>query len=183
MDKQLQRFINKEARVVDTPCTVGVEPSGGMEYVTIKFNELNSDTPMYGFWHRPNIKASPPLKNDEGQLIRKKPKHTGNKFTYAKVYISEIKKYPKDKLSYEYAGMCLHLATFIDWEGGYLIVGYGKKKRYMERQDIAKALCVSESTVRRFMAKLEELKLLVHDKAGYKMIGKLFAKGREINAD
>lgn len=190
MDKQLLKFLNKEVRYVDTICGVGIEPLGNREFVTIKFKELNTDVPAYSFWNNPYKKPSKlesELESEieleaEGWLQQKrKPKHSGNKLAYAKLYISEIKKYPKDKLSYEYAGMCMHLASFIEWDTGYLVTGYGKRKRYMKRQSIAKTLDVSDSTARRLISKLEELKLIHLDKTGYKMIGKLFAKGREIN--
>lgn len=162
---------------MDTMCSIGVERlDASREFVTIKINQLKTESPTYGFWNNPQ--ARPPSLNDDGEV--KKPKHTGGKLSYAKIFISEIKKYPKDKLSYEYVGMCVHLAPSIEWDTGILTMGRGKKKRIMNRADIAKELSVSESTVKRFSSKLVELGLMKHDKLGYKMTGNLFAKGRSI---
>lgn len=177
------RFMNKESRFVDTPCGIGIEPLGNMEFITVKFNELQTDTPMYGFWNNPKKKIV--LKKVEGEAGLKppKPKSSGNKLTYAKLYISEIRKYPKDILSYEYAGMCMHLATYIEWNDGCLAIGTGKRKKFMGRVEIAKALEVSDSTVRRFISRLEELKLISKVGDCYKMVGKLFGKGRELTCE
>ena len=186
MDDTSKKYFQRDVNATIMPAIFGRERMGsGKEHITISDPETNSI--LYNFFNKYHP-PKPVKKTDDafsaGDLKPKpKPKHSGNKLVYAKLYISEIKKYPKDKLSYEYAGMCMHLASFIEWDTGYLVIGYGKRKRYMERLDIAKALQVSESTIRRFVPKLEELKLIHFDTTGYKMIGKLFAKGREFDAD
>lgn len=184
MDKQLLKFLNKEVNYIDTMCSVGREPlDQGREFMTIKFKEIQTDAPMYQFWHSSRKKAKPSNAEETLEKPKQERKTNGKKSYYAKVYISEIKKYPKKKLSYEYAGMCLHLTASIEWESGFLIIGRGKKRRNMNKQDIIRILEISDSTFRRFMSKLKELKLMEYDEKGYRMIGKLFGKGREIQCE
>jgi hypothetical protein len=176
MDKQLLKFLNKEVSVVETMCSIGVERlEASREFVTIKISDLQTESPTYGFWNNP--KVHPPKSKDEEV---KKPKHTGGKLSYAKIFISEIDKYPKDKFSNEYIGMCVRLTPSVEWDTGMLTTGRGKKKRNMTMADISKALSVSDSTVRRFTKKLEEIGLMKCNVLGYKMTGNLFAKGRSI---
>ena len=174
MDKQLLKFLNKEVSVVDTMCSIGIDRlDASREFVTIKISQLKTELPTYGFWNNPQTRT-PRLKADEAN----KPKHTGGKLSYAKIFISEIDKYPKDKLSNEYIGMCVRLTPSVEWDTGMLTTGRGKKKRNMTMADISKVLSVSDSTVRRFTKRLEELGLMKCNVLGYKMTGNLFAKGR-----
>lgn len=167
--------MNKEVSVVDTMCSIGVDRlDASREFVTIKINQLQTESPTYGFWNNPQQKRK--SKDDEAV----KPKHTGGKLSYAKIFISEIDKYPKDKLSNEHIGMCVRLTPSVEWDTGTLTTGRGKKKRNMNQGDITQALGVSTSSVKRFTKKLVELGLMKHDKLGYKMTGNLFAKGRSI---
>jgi len=179
MDKQLLKFLNKEVSVVDTMCSIGVDRlDASREFVTIKISQLKTESPTYGFWNNPQTRT-PRLKANEANEANK-PKHTGGKLSYAKIFISEIDKYPKDKLSNEYIGMCVRLTPSVEWDTGMLTTGRGKKKRNMSQEDITQALGVSTSSVKRFIKKLVELGLMRHDKLGYKMTGNLFAKGRSI---
>jgi hypothetical protein len=173
MDKQLLKFMNREVSAVKTMCCIGIEPvPDGGEFVTIRLDQLQTDSPLYEFWNNPHRK-----RRKDGS---KQPKHTGGKLSYVKIFISELSKYPKDILSYEYAGMFLQLTSFIEWDTGTLITGRGKKKHRMTQGDIATVLGVDRITVWRFTNKLEELNLLWHDKDGYEMTGNLFAKGRAV---
>lgn len=185
MDEKSTKYFQRDVNAVIMPVMFSRERLGnGREYITA--TDPDTDRILYGFFnkYRPPKPAKVIELGVEGELdSEKKPKKksSGNKLTYAKLYISEIHKYPKDKLSYEYAGMCMHLATYIEWHDGSLVVGTGKRRKLMERKDISKELGVSDSTTRRFVAKLEELKLISKVGDSYKMIGKLFGKGKEIN--
>jgi len=169
MDKQLLRFINGEVNYVETMCGLGREQvDHERSFMTVKPTELCTNEPLYGFWNSNKAKTK--------KLQAKKP---SKKTYYTKVFIKEIKKYSRNKLSYEYMGMYLHLTAFMERDSGYLICSRGKKKRNMNRSDLAKILSISDSTVRRFIAKLEELNLIEHDN-GFKISGSLFAKGRNV---
>jgi len=187
MDEKATKYFQRDVNAALMPAIFGREKmSSGREHITI--TDPDTDAILYKFFNK--FHPPKPSKAVDDDLIiepdikpKPKPKHSGNKLTYAKLYISEIRKYPKDKLSYEYAGMCMHLSTHIEWDDGCLSIGSGKKRRFMERKDIAKVLKISDSTARRLIAKLEELKLISYDGKKYKMIGKLFGKGREIECE
>jgi hypothetical protein len=185
MDEKSEKYFQREVNATIMPVMFGRERLGnGREYITA--TDPDTDRVLYGFFNKyhPPKPAPVVVEAVEGEPeIKPKPKSSGNKLTYAKLYISELRKFPKDVLSYEYAGMCMHLSTYIEWHDGSLEIGTGKRRKYMERKDIAKALGVSDSTTRRFISKLEELKLISKAGDSYKMIGKLFGKGKEINAD
>lgn len=170
MDKQLLKFLNREVNYVETMCGIGREPLDERDFMTIKPKELCIDEPLYGFWNSNRTDVKP--EKDEAQKPSKKT-------YYTKVFIKELIKYPKEKLSYEYMGIYLHLTAFMERDSGYLICGRGKKKRNMSKSDMAKILNISESTVRRLIDKLEELNLIEQDN-GLKILGSLFAKGRNV---
>ncbi len=180
MDNQLLKFINREVDYVETMCGIGREPLGkGKDFVMISPKELQSEKPLFSFWNTNKSKPTKPIVGENTESVQTNKQRKRRTF-YAKVYIAGIKKYPKDKLSYDYAGMCLHLIPFIEWDSGHLVMGRGKNKKIMDRKDIAEALLISDSTVRRFLSKLEELKLIKCENKRYSMIGDLFAKGREV---
>jgi hypothetical protein len=173
MDKQLLKFMNREVSAVKVMCCIGTEQiADGGEFVTIRVDQLQTDLPLYAFWNNPHRKQ-----RKDGST---QPKHTGGKVSYIKVIIRELRKYSKDMLSYEYAGMLLQLTSFIEWDTGMLMIGRGKKKHRMTRDDIIRELGVDKSTVKRFTKNLKEIGLLRHDKDGYEMTGNLFAKGRSV---
>lgn len=182
MDENSAKYFQRDVNAAIMKAMFGREKLGnGREYITI--TDPDTDSVLYGFfnkYHPPKL-AKVEVTTDGEPEIKPKPKSSGNKLTYAKLYISEIHKYPKSVLSYEYAGMCMHLSAHIEWHDGSLVMGTGKRRKFMERKDIAKALGVSDSTTRRFITKLEELKLISKSGDSYKMIGKLFGKGKEIS--
>ena len=185
MDEKAVKYFQRDVNAALMPAMFGRERLGsGREHITI--TDPDTDAVLYNFFNKYHPPKPPKILDDDivsEPEIKPKPKSSGNKLTYAKLYISEIRKYPKDKLSYEYAGMCMHLATYIEWHDGSLSIGTGKRRKFMEHKDIARALKISDSTTRRLIAKLEELKLISHDGKKYKMIGKLFGKGREIECE
>ena len=185
MDEKATKYFQRDVNAALMSAMFGREKmSSGREHITI--TDPDTDTILYKFFNKFHPPKTSKVVDDNLDVkpeTKPKPKSSGNKLTYAKLYISEIKKYPKEKLSYEYAGMCMHLAPLIEWDSGYLAVGTGKRRKFMERKDIAKELKVSDSTTRRFISKLEELKLIHFDGEKYKMIGKLFGKGREIECE
>lgn len=183
VDEKSAKYFQRDVNATIMPAMFGREKIGlDREHITITDPETNNV--LYNFFNKYHPPRPPKTEDkSEEENPKTKPKHSGNKLAYAKLYISEIHKYPKEKLSYEYAGMCMHLAPYIEWDDGYLAIGNGKRRRFMERKDIAKALKVSDSTTRRFISKLEELKLMSYDGSKYKMVGKLFGKGREIECE
>ena len=183
MDENATKYFQRDVNAAIMPVMFGREKLGnGREYITA--TDPDTDNILYGFFNKyrpPKLAKTVETLDGEPEIKPKPKKSSGNKLTYAKLYISEIRKYPKDVLSYEYAGMCMHLATYIEWNDGSLAIGTGKRRKFMGRKDIAKALGVSDSTAKRLVLKLEELKLITKDKNAYKMVGKLFGKGKEIN--
>lgn len=187
LDEKSAEYFRRDVNAAIMKAMFGRERlSNGREYITI--TDPDTDSVLYGFFNKYHPPKPKKIEEDISQVvepeIKPKPKpkkSSGNKLTYAKLYISEIRKYPKNKLSYEYAGMCMHLAAYIEWHDGSLAMGTGKRRKFMERKDISKVLGVSDSTTRRFISKLEELKLVSRDGEYYKMIGKLFGKGKELN--
>ncbi len=186
MDEKAAKYFQRDVNAAIMPAMFGREKLGsGREHITITDPETNNV--LYNFFNKYHPPKPPKIVDDDSLVvepeIKPKPKSSGNKLTYAKLYISEIHKFPKSKLSYEHAGMCMHLAPYIEWHDGTLVIGSGKRRKFMERRDIAKALKISDSTARRLISKLEESKLISHDGKKYRMIGKLFGKGREIECE
>jgi len=185
VDEKAVKYFQRDVNAALMPAMFGRERLGsGREHITI--TDPDTDAVLYNFFNKYHPPKPPKILDNNIVVepeIKPKPKSSGNKLTYAKLYISEIRKYPKDKLSYEYAGMCMHLATYIEWHDGSLVIGTGKRRKFMERKDISKELKISDSTTRRLISKLEELKLISYDGKKYKMIGKLFGKGREIECE
>lgn len=178
MDKQLLKFMNREVNVIKTMVTIGREPlNSNTDYLVVDDAEEGIRF-IDGFRKRGNYVKKIP----NGEEPKKK-RSTGGKPAYAKLYIKELEKYKNEDLSLELAGVCLRLISFIEWDTGYLVDGRGKRRRYMDKPKIADALSVSLSTARRFLLKLEKLRILTKDSTGYKMSGKLLAKGRVFDAD
>ena len=177
MDEKTARYFRGDINAAIMPVIFGRERLGlGRDHITV--TDPDTDIVLYNFFdsyrpHRPKITGDKPE-------TKPKLKSSGNQLTYAKLYISELYKYPNDILSYEYAGMCMHLAMFIEWHDGSLVMGTGKRRRFMKLKDISRALRVSTRTTQRLMDKLKELKLIVKVGDSYKVTGKLFGKGRSI---
>ena len=178
MDDNSTKYFRRDTNAAIMPAMFGRERIGAdREHITI--TDPETDTILYNFFNKYHSPKPPATVDD----VKPKPKSSGNHLTYAKLYISEIHKLPKAVLSYEYAGMCMHLSTYIEWHDGSLVVGTGKRKRFMNRKDIAKALNISDSTVRRLISKLLELKIIFKAGNSYRTTGKLFGKGRELTCE
>jgi hypothetical protein len=166
-ENQLLKYLNNEVNAVEANVIIGREKvQDNREYVVVTPKE--SDQPLYAFWNTRKGKR------------KGKPKHTGGKPSYVKLYLGELDKH--SSLSLEATGACVRLARYIEWHTGYLITGKGQRKRYMGRDDIAKSLGVSLSTAKRTISCLKRAGVLDHDKTGYKMVG-LILKGGAAYAD
>jgi len=113
----------------------------------------------------------------------KKRKGTGGKKLYTKVYAGDLLKLKRDEVSLEMMGFCTFLTPFVEWETGWLVCGYGKKKEFMTQRDIAKELRLGIATVNRVISKLRALGIVVYDGTKYKLSTKFFAKGMVTNED
>ena len=185
MDDKTEKYFQREVNAAIMPAMFGRERIGtDREHITI--TDPETDAVLYNFFNRYHP-PKPPLKDSDDVETKPKPKpkpkSSGNHLTYAKLYISEIHKFPKSVLSYEYAGMCMHLSTYIEWHDGSLVVGTGKRKRFMNRKDMSRALSISDSTARRLIFKLLELKIIFKAGNSYRTTGKLFGKGRELTCE
>jgi len=112
----------------------------------------------------------------------KTSKSTGGKLSYTKVYGSRLKKM-RDKLGFELLGVCLCLTEFIEWETGFLIVGRGKRRRPITKEDLVIEWKVSLSTVKRHIKRLAELEVLKIDEGKFRLNARFLAKGRTFDAD
>lgn len=118
------------------------------------------------------------------ELPKEKPKNNnGGKYNYVKVYPSRLRELLGKELSIELTGYCLLLTPFMEWETGFLFVGRGKRKRPATKEDFAKELDVSISTIKRVVKKLSALKILSLEDGKYKLNAKFLAKGRKSNED
>lgn len=181
MDDKTEKYFQRKVNAAIMPAMFGRERIGlDREHITI--TDPETDAVLYNFFNRYHP-PKPPLKDSDDIEARPKPKSSGNHLTYAKLYISEAHKFPKAILRYEYAGMCMHLSTYIEWHDGSLMTGKGKRKRFMQLKDIAKVLNISDSTARRLISKLLELKIIFKAGDSYRTTGKLFGKGRELTCE
>ena len=178
MDDKSVKYFLRDTNAAIMPAMFGRERIGtDREHITI--TDPETDAVLYNFFNRYHS-PKPPLEDPDDIEARPKSKSSGNHPTYVKLYISEVHKFPKAVLSYEYAGMCMHLSTYIEWHDGSLVIGTGKRKRFMQLKDITKVLNISDSTARRLISKLLELKIIFEADDSYRTTGNLFAKGRSI---
>lgn len=193
-DEQTLKYVTGTANVIRADCLISRERlNSKMDYVYV--DDYNNGLRYYsGPQRRKPFKLKPTgeIEEDTESLVeeikvKEKPKpkdknNNGGKFTYTKVFVSKMKAIPREKLTLELMGVCLCLASCIEWETGFLIVGRGKNRRRMTKEDIAKELEKSVSTVRRFIAKLSEMNILEESKDGYRMNTEFLAKGRACDA-
>lgn len=192
MDNQLAKYLVGEVNVTRADCLISREQIDNKhDYVYVEGYETGIQF-YQGVQKRKPFRIKPNSETEEANesLIQEKKnskpkpkKSTGGKFAYTKVYVSELEAIPREKLSFELIGVCLCLTSYIEWETGFLIVGRGKRRRYMTKTDLAKKLKVSISTVKRFVKKLEDIRILEDDKKGFRLNARFFAKGRAFNAD
>jgi hypothetical protein len=170
MQKDLLRYLNGEVNCVRADVIIGREKASNGDYIIITPSEI--DAPLYEFWHGHKKKGG------KGS----KPKHTGGKPSYAKLYLEQLGKHIDDGMSIETMGACMYLAWHLEWDTNLLVVGRGEHKRLMKRADMAKLLKLSLRATSRVISELKKCGILERSGKGYKFTG-LFQKGRGVGAD
>lgn len=172
-------------------CMISSEPlNRTMDYVYVDdFN--NGRRYFQGPQKKKHFGKIPSYDNEESEPLLeekklvdaplKRKKGTGGKISYVKVYGSRIKEI-RGKIGFELIGICMCLAPNIEWETGFLIVGRGKRKKYMTKEDIASELGVSLSTAKRIIKKLTELGVLELRNNKFRLNPKFIAKGMTFDA-
>jgi hypothetical protein len=193
LDKQTRKWFAREVNAGASLCEYSRENVGeGTEYVYAKdqetglpvfcgFQKIRRYTPSLRgkFEEIKTIETVGEKKVGKPKAVKPKENNhgTGGKFTYTKIYTKEFLKIPREQLSFELIGICLHLTTHIEWETGWLVCGRGKNRRFMNQRDIAKSLKISLGATNAIITKLRELKIVVYDDVKYKLDARFFAKG------
>lgn len=192
MDEQLAKYLVGQVNVTRADCLISREQIDNKhDYVYVEGYKTGIQF-YQGVQKRKAFKIkqngdteeiNEPLVQEEKSSKPKPKKGTGGRFAYTKVYISRLEEIPREQLSFELIGVCLCLTSYIEWETGFLIIGRGKRRRYMTKVDLAKKLKVSLSSVKRFTKKLEDLGILETNEKGFRLNTKFLAKGRAFDAD
>jgi hypothetical protein len=162
MNKELLDFVSGYKNAVEIKATISREKlSNGCEYVYITADNVE----LYKFWYNPNGKKSD------------KPKHTGGKPSYAKIYLDKLRELKSKNISPELIGCMIWLADSIEWSTGLLVKGRGRNKKAVDFEDIMTILSVGRTKTSKIITELKKVKLLTHDNNGYKVNSELIKKG------
>lgn len=152
----LLKYLNKQINVIDAVISRETLPNG----IECIYVNAGGEGYLYNFFVNP-------VKDN-----KEKPKHTGGKKSYVKVYIEKLNDYD---ISIESLGFMVKLFPNIQWTTGYLIKKRSKKKLLID--DIVKLVNKSNKTVIKIMKELKDNKLLSKDSEGYRINSEFIMKG------
>lgn len=116
-----------------------------------------------------------PIWENKNSQPKAKPKHTGGKPEYLKLFASELEKIGQ-KLQDQDIGAAFRLAAFCDWKTGILV--HPRTKKPLDYEELKKVTKYANNTLSRRISTLKKAEVLLNnDKGNYVINPKLLQKG------
>jgi hypothetical protein len=157
--------------------------SNGREYIVLSIDNDGVPMELFGFWQSKAMKK-PFMIDDDGEIVERKPKHTGGKPPYVMLMVQEIEKLrgnPEVKSLEEVIGFAVLLGRNVEWHTGRLKRAKGKES--LKYADMVNIYSGTKRNLNRIIKEMKLLGILRHEKDGYYISSQYVKKGKTKKVD